>query len=89
MSSGGSSSSDPSWESVPSDSRYEEKFIEKPDGTITRITRVADQESEYPHWTETYGAGDKNTHYSEHSREHSSAHRTGSSVLDDLGIGDK
>lgn len=85
------------WKSVPSDSRYEEKLVRYPNGKITRMTRLSGQTTNYPHTTEFYNPDGSKKHFdndprwdSHHSRSKKSTrygtHRTGGSILDDLGI---
>ncbi|CAG0940094.1 hypothetical protein BROC_00901 [Candidatus Brocadiaceae bacterium] len=78
------------WHPVPSDRRYVEKIVKYKSGRTTRMTRLSEQNTEYPHYTEFYGADGKEvsrTHYSTaHGRdgEHPDAHKTAQSILDDL-----
>ena len=82
--------STPEWRTDPNDSRYEEKYIERDDGGIIRLTRERGQKTEYPHTTEQYKNGKKvkyndsdrwDAHKSKQSGSHSGVHR----VPDDYG----
>lgn len=80
------------WNPVPADKRYEEKVVQYPTtGRITRMTRVAGQTTNYPHYTEYYSANgtkeSSRTHYSTAEGSggtHTDAHKTAQAILDDL-----
>lgn len=79
------------WKPVPADKRYEEKLVQYKSGRITRMTRLAGQTTNYPHYTQFYNASGQSeaerTHQSTDQGkkgQHITAHKTVDAIFADL-----
>lgn len=91
---------DTGWKPVTNDPRYEERIVHYRSGRITRMTREIGKpvdEKGYPHITEMYSASGAKENFNENPMfdghfspskdgQRHGVHRTGQSILEDLGI---